>query len=225
MTERSIRTGCHGRYLLIPPAHAAPAPMLVGFHGYAEDAETQLERLRAIPGSGGWLTVSIQALNRFYQSRTNRVVANWMTRQDREAAIADNIAYVAACVAEVEMAWPAAPHTVFAGFSQGAAMAFRAAAHSTRRVAGLIAVGGDVPPELEAGALRQIEAALIIRGRTDHLYSPQQYLADKERLTGYGVSTLGMELDAGHEWSGAVTRAASLFLEARHPIAERRPQF
>ena len=38
--------------------------MLVGFHGYAEDAEAQLERLRAIPESTRWLSVSIQALHR-----------------------------------------------------------------------------------------------------------------------------------------------------------------
>ena len=64
----------------------------MGFHGYAEGADIQLERLQAIPGSGRWLLVSIQGLHRFYQSRTRDVVASWMTRQDRELAMADNLA-------------------------------------------------------------------------------------------------------------------------------------
>ena len=90
MTERTLATTIHGRYLLVPPAASGPAPVLIGFHGYAEDAQTQLERLQAIPESNRWLCVSIQALNRFYDRRTNRIVASWMTRQDREFAIADN---------------------------------------------------------------------------------------------------------------------------------------
>ena len=51
MSERIVAATVHGRYLAIPPASSGPAPLLVGFHGYAEDAETQLERLRAIPES------------------------------------------------------------------------------------------------------------------------------------------------------------------------------
>lgn len=127
MTERSIATATHGRYLVIPSAASGPAPMLVGFHGYGEDAETQFERLRIIPGSANWVVVSIQALHRFYERRTNRVVASWMTRQDRESAIADNMAYVRNCIGAVSTEWPTTQRIVFAGFSQGVAMAFRAA--------------------------------------------------------------------------------------------------
>src|ERR1700683_4919215 len=111
-----------------------PATMLGGFHGYAEAAEAQLERLRAIPESTRWLCVSIQALHRFYQRRTERVVASWMTRQDRETAISYTIAYITTCVDAVAAEWLTLPTVVFAGFSQGVAMAFRAAAHSTSRV-------------------------------------------------------------------------------------------
>ncbi len=38
--------------------------------------------------------VSVQALNRFYNRSNDAIVANWMTREDRELAIADNLAYV-----------------------------------------------------------------------------------------------------------------------------------
>src|SRR5437867_6992748 len=124
--ERTIPARTHGRYLVVPPAVSQSAPVLVGFHGYAETAETHLARLRAIPGAERWLVVAIQGLHRFYQRRTNEVVASWMTRQDRELAIADNLAYVASVVDEVGCTWPVRPRIVLAGFSQGVAMAFRA---------------------------------------------------------------------------------------------------
>ena len=214
MIERSIKTSIHGRYLVVAPEQATPAPMLVGFHGYAEDAETQLERLRAIPESCQWLCVSIQALHRFYRSRTDKVVASWMTRQDREAAITDNIAYVEACLTEIETIWPTSRKVVFVGFSQGVAMAFRAAAHSGRSVAGVIGVGGDVPPELEPGSLERISAALIVRGTNDHLYTAEHFSKDGQRLRQCGVSVREFTANCGHEWSSDVSEAASNFLRS-----------
>ena len=92
--ERSIPVTAHGRYLVAMPSRAAgplsKAALLVGFHGYAEDAEIHLERLQSIPDSDRWLVVSVQALHRFYRGRSRDVVASWMTRQNRELAVADN---------------------------------------------------------------------------------------------------------------------------------------
>ena len=112
MIERTIATGTHGRYLVVPPAADGPAPVLIGFHGYAEAAETELDRLRAIPGADRWRLVSIQGLHRFYQRRRDEVIASWMTRQDRELAIADNRGYVAAVLDALEREWPGAPRVV-----------------------------------------------------------------------------------------------------------------
>jgi predicted esterase len=191
--------------------------MLVGFHGYAESAETQLERLRAIPGSGGWLIVSIQGLHRFYERRRNEVIANWMTRQDREHAIADNLAYVDAVVDAVSREWAAAPRVVFAGFSQGVAMAFRAAVASTHRVDGVIAAGGDVPPEIDLIALARVGAVLVCRGARDEWYAPATFENDQRRLRESRVDVTPLAFDGKHEWSDEVSHAASIFLRGRIP--------
>jgi len=92
VVERTIAVTTHGRYLVEKPAASGPAPLLVGFHGYGEGAEAQLERMRRIGGADRWRLVSIQGLHRFYQRRADQVVASWMTRQDRDLAIADNLA-------------------------------------------------------------------------------------------------------------------------------------
>jgi len=211
--ERSIATRTHGRYLVVPPAALGPAPVLVGFHGYAEGAEVQLERLRAIPGADRWRLVSIQGLHRFYQRRTNEVVAGWMTRQDRELAIADNLAYVAAVTEAIGREWPGASRVVLAGFSQGVAMTYRAAAAS--RVDGVIAVGGDVPPELDAAALAHVPAALVCRGARDEFYAPATFDNDVRRLREAGAEVRPLLFEGAHEWSDEVVRAAGAFLRER----------
>jgi predicted esterase len=217
--ERRIAVNTHGRYLVVPPAEDVSAGLLVGFHGYAEGAESQLERLRAIPGSDRWMLVAIQGLHRFYQRRTNEVIASWMTRQDRDVAIADNLAYVEGVLDEVSREYPHVPRLVFAGFSQGVAMAFRAACATTRRVDGVIAVGGDVPPEIDPASLAHVQTALVCRGARDEWYSDEKFQQDVARIRQAGAAVRPVAFDGGHEWSAAAFEASSAFLR---DVMERR---
>ena len=212
--ERTIAAATHGRYLVAAPAAPGPAPLLVGFHGYAETAEVQLARLESIPGADAWLIVSVQGLNRFYQRRVGDVVAGWMTRQNRELAIADNPLYVGEAVDQAARDWPTRPPLVFAGFSQGVAMAFRAATATDRPVAGVIAVGGDVPPELDPVALARIGTVLLCRGAHDLLYGPEIFANDVRRLREARADVRPLEFPGGHEWSGDVLGAAGRMLSA-----------
>ena len=191
--------------------------MLVGFHGYGEAADAQLDRMRRIPGADRWRLVSIQGLHRFYQRRANEVVASWMTRQDRERAVGDNLAYVAAVMDAVDGECPGATRVVFTGFSQGVAMTFRAAAASSRPVDGVIAVGGDVPPELDEAAVGRARHALVCHGTRDEWYTQAIFERDIQRLRRANVSVRPLEFDGGHEWSDDVVQAASLFLRDRLP--------
>jgi predicted esterase len=215
--ERAIATGTHGRFLIEPPAAPGPAPMLVGFHGYGEDAHVQLERLRCIPGADRCLLVSIQGLHRFYQRRTNEVVASWMTRQDRDLAIADNLAYVESVLGAVDREHPGETRLILTGFSQGVAMMFRTAAATSRRVDGVIAVGGDVPPEIEQSALARVRRALVCHGTRDDWYTREIFGRDVQRLREAGVHVDALEFEGGHEWSDEVVQTASAFLRERWP--------
>jgi predicted esterase len=209
--ERNVAATTHGRFLMARPSASDAAPLLVGFHGYAEAAETQMARLQAIPSADQWVVVSIQGLHRFYQRRADEVIASWMTRQDRELAIADNVAYVSAVIEDVMRERPA-PYVVFAGFSQGVAMAFRAAAACTRPVAGAIAAGGDVPPEIDAASLARVGSALVCRGVRDEWYTTAKFDADLRRLREADVRVQQLEFEGGHEWSDEVVGAAGAFL-------------
>jgi predicted esterase len=209
--ERTIETPTHGRYLV--SAGAGPgAPLLVGFHGYGETAEEELERLRAIPRIDQWTVVSVEGLHRFYRRRTNEVVASWMTRRNRELAIADNTTYVSTVVNRLSEG-RSAPLSL-TGFSQGVAMAFRAAAALSSPVACVIACGGDVPPELDARALSRVPAALLGRGVRDEWYSAEKLALDEQRLRTAGAAVQTVTLDAAHEWTAEFAEACGRFLNS-----------
>jgi len=198
---RIIPATVHGRYVV---RQGPPERLLVGFHGYGETADVHMAQLQQIPGIERWTAVAVQALHPFYLNRTGAVVASWMTSLDRELAIEDNRAYVRAVVDQ----FPPPRQLVFIGFSQGVAMAYRAAAGSS--ATGVVALGGDVPPELFART-PSLPPVLIGRGKREDWYTAEKFEKDFKFLSSVtAVSTC--IFDGGHEWTDAFRGAAGEFL-------------
>ncbi|HEX9943575.1 MAG TPA: phospholipase [Thermoanaerobaculia bacterium] len=210
--EREIAAQVHGRYLLEAPAEAAGYPLLVGFHGYGENAERHLDELRRLPGASRWALCAVQALHPFY-NRSGEVIASWMTRLQRERAILDNTRYVASVVAEVRCELPVSERLVYLGFSQGAAMAYRVAAGSGHPCQGVIVLGGDLPPELEGRDLSRFPPVLLGRGTSEEWYDAAKMEHDVELLRRKGVDVRPCVFPGGHEWTNEFRAAAGRFLE------------
>ena len=206
----SVPTLTHGRVLVRPARTASARGLLAGFHGYAENAAIQLQRLQDVPGAASWTLVSVQGLHRFYDRRTNEIVASWMTREDREDALADNLAYVSAALDSVR--YDESAPIVFAGFSQGVAMAYRAACRTPVRVAGIIAVGGDVPPELLQDRSVTFPRVLMLRGEEDRWHEAEPFAEDAKALRERGVQVIAMTVPGGHAWTADVAAAIGEFL-------------
>ncbi len=209
--ERHIATLVHGRFLVEAPADPAGCPLLVGFHGYGETADKSLEELRKIPGAAQWVLCAVQGLHPFY-NRTGDVIASWMTRQDRELAIADNIRYAASVVAELQRTLPVSGRLAFLGFSQGAAMAYRAAAGSGHACQGVVVLGGDVPPELETRDLGLFPPVLLGRGSSEEWYDAAKMEHDVELLRRKNIDVRPLVFTGGHEWTNEFRAAAGTFL-------------
>ena len=220
VSTETIEARTHGRFLVRVPDVAPPWPLLVGFHGYAETAGDHLEALRTIPGSADWLLVSVQALHRFY-TRKDRVVASWMTREDRAVAIADNIDYVGRVLSRVRSEHQTRESLVFSGFSQGAAMAYRAAAHY--RAAALIILAGDVPPDVLDDPPMPLPPILIGRGTRDEWYTEAKEAADHAALVKRDARVDVCVFDGGHEWTDTFRSAAAAVLRdlTRKEAAQR----
>jgi predicted esterase len=204
----------HGRILLEEGRGDDARALLVGFHGYGEGADEMIEPLHRVRGERGWSLAAIQALHPFYRRSDGGVVACWMTKLDRERAIVDNQLYVARAVESIRRELPAVERMAFLGFSQGVAMAYRAAGSSPFPIAALVALAGDVPPDLHGGE-RRLPPVLKGRGSDDEWYDPAKLESDRAVLTELGVDHEVVEFDGGHEWGEPFVEAARDFLGAR----------
>jgi predicted esterase len=210
---RVLATPTHGHYLIAAPAGDASGPLLVGFHGYGQSAEQHLGDLRRLPGLDGALLVSVQALHLFY-ARSQDVVGSWMTRQGRELAIEDNVRYVASVVERVRAEFPRAGRLAYLGFSQGASMAYRAAAFAGHACHALVALGGDLPPDVAHDANAPLPPVLIGRGRHDSWFTREKVELDLRRLSQRGLNVRLAEFEGGHEWRASFEAEAAAFLRA-----------
>jgi predicted esterase len=232
----SVETVTHGRVLVEEPERsraledaagpdrsrrAVPASRgwLVGFHGYGQSAEDMFAELQRLDPDRAWSIAAPQALHRFYTRGDERIVASWMTRQDRELAVADNVEYCNRLGSHLELpyqAGKAGPSLVFLGFSQGAAMAYRAAALGRFPARAVIALAGDIPPEVRAvdpaTLRRHIGRVLIGAGTRDHWFTTAKADADASFLASIGVPHELVRFDGAHEWSDVFRRAARALL-------------
>ena len=209
MDTRTIATGTHGRYLAEIPEPSRGT--LVGFHGYQENAAIMFDALKRVAGERPVGIVSVQGLHRFY-SRAEDVIASWMTKEDRELAIADNVAYVAKVLSAVADEYGVTRPLIYAGFSQGVAMAYRAAVFAQRPCDGVIALAGDVPPDV-APLASSLPRVLLGRGAEDKWYTGDMAAKDRDVLQRGGVTVIEHVFDGGHLWTPEFIARAGAFVD------------
>lgn len=217
MQTRVTTTRTHGRYLIDMPSYSRAT--LVGFHGYKENAAIHMDVLRRIAGARPVGLISIQGLHRFY-AKGGAVVASWMTKEDREHAIADNVDYVGRVLTAVADEFPSTSlgasgitrPMIYVGFSQGVAMAFRAAAFVQRPCDAVIALASDVPPDV-APVAGSLPRTLLGRGDRDEYYGAEQAAKDLGILKSAGVRADEFVFSGGHAWEPAFIDKSAHFID------------
>src|SRR5688500_8292365 len=203
----------HGRVVVRDAAFdGRRSRLLLAFHGYAQRAESMVEMLTPVPGIEHWTIASIQALHPFY-GRDNQVVASWMTKEDRELAIAENVDYVDEATVALQRD-RRADVIVCVGFSQGASMAWRAAVLGRRRADGVVSLAGDIPPELTSEPAENFPIALVAGGTRDEWYTAAKMDADLKLLEEKGAPHGSLRFEGGHEWTGEFRAELGKFLGA-----------
>ena len=91
-------------------------------------------------------------------------------------------------------------------------MAFRAGVRGAARCAGIIAAGGDVPPELLADPDAAFPPVLLIRGAQDEYYPPKMFDGNVEALRARGADVTPVTVNAAHDWTADISEAAGRFL-------------
>ena len=208
-TTHYVQTAVSGRCLVEEPAGKGPFRLLVGFHGYGQVAEDELVLLDRMTGSRDWLCCAVEALHPFY-SRNGTVGACWMTDRDRERMIEENVRYVDAVIADLQGSYSLEGTLVYHGFSQGTAMASRAALLGSHEASAVMLIGGDIPPE--HSRLERMSRVHIARGTRDRIYTDKLFERDISRLAQKGVAAVQFSFPGSHEADEAYLGAAGTFL-------------
>ncbi|NTU59293.1 MAG: phospholipase [Chlorobiaceae bacterium] len=211
MQEQHLEITISGRYLVESPAGEGPFPVFAGFHGYGQTAEDEMAILKQISGSERWICCSVEALHPFRNAK-GELGACWMTRRDRELRIAENVRYVDVVLDRIINGYPVNGTIVLHGFSQGTGMACRSALLGKHDVAGVMLLGGDIPPEHQA--LDRMRKVHIARGNRDSLYPLQSFDDDSTRLRDSGLPVEILPFQGVHGPNDDYLASAGRFLQA-----------
>lgn len=178
--------------------------IIVILHGYGQHPSYMLNSLQSLEAPGRCLCAP-EGLSKFYIHGTNgRVGASWMTRDNRQQEITDQIAYLTFWLKSLEI--PETTPVTLIGFSQGVATAARWSAHGAE-IDTLIFASGQLPPEWVTSPPNlndRLKEIHIIRPENDEYYTQDAFKVDINLL-----KPLGLDLNL-HEPEGTHTLNAAL---------------
>lgn len=162
MQQRRIHVQRSARWYLLGEAERPPAVLWVVCHGYGQLGASFARQVEPLARAGHAVAVP-EAPLRFYldppgsaAAAERRVGASWMTREDREADIADYVRLLDAVLEDARAALGAADAAVrLLGFSQGVATVCRWVACGAVRPDRLVLWAGPLPPDLDYRAHAQ----------------------------------------------------------------------
>lgn len=226
MRSHEIGVPRTARYTLLGAEASVAEELWLVCHGYGQLASRFIQRFGGLD-NGKRLIVAPEALSRFYlsggmgpHSDDDKVGASWMTREGRDAEIADQVTYLD-LVRERVLGSAARPgvRVVGFGFSQGAATVCRWAARSTVPPEQLVLWGGGVPADvLEGAALRGLVRAriTIVIGEHDPVGAGGLLRAHRYQLDSAGVPYRLVSFDGAHELDEAVLREIAAGIAGGH---------
>lgn len=202
----------------------APDPLVrdvwIVCHGFSQLAHAFIEPFRRFEDDHR-LIVAPEALQRFYldsrpaNTRNSPVGATWMTRDDRDADIADIVTYLDALYEQIIESL--ALHDVARdrirvhalGFSQGAVAAARWASRGSAVIDHLVMWGHGIPDDVNVRALGERRPDLtidMVHGERDQFANTSVMAATRAVLEGSGVPFRMIAFSGGHVLSTKVLR-------------------
>src|SRR5688572_16916923 len=181
-------------------------------HGHGQLAARFLSRFVPVERSDR-LFIAPEALSRFYLTNTPNGVhrpdspigASWMTREDREAEIRDQITYLDIVYDEIFRRIERDGVRLWVlGFSQGVSTVIRWLARGKASADKVVLWAGMIPPELEAGPARALWAhapVTMVVGSTDEFATPKVVAAQEAKLRELEVPFDSIRFEGGHDLS------------------------
>ena len=152
--------------------------LLVVLHGYGQLAEFFIRKFKDI--SDDFLVVAPEGMHRFYLNGTSgRVGASWMTKEDRESDITDNLNWLTQLFTELTKQ-KTFEKTILLGFSQGGATAARWFYSQKVQFDQLILWASVFPPDLEKPQINSNSNNYFVIGTEDEYYNAEARMSEMD---------------------------------------------
>lgn len=177
-------------------------------HGYGQLARYFLRSFEGL--AKDTLFVAPEGLSRFYTDAGHtRVGATWMTREDREREILDQVTYLDLLSAQLHKEMPNAQHGLVLGFSQGVATAARWSVLGRSPFSRLLLWAGSLPTELDIPTMRAAWSVIqvdLVTGTRDTLVTEEQVRRHEASMRAAGVHHAFHSYAGGHAFDPVLLR-------------------
>ncbi|WP_026952002.1 alpha/beta hydrolase [Algoriphagus mannitolivorans] len=171
------------------------------FHGYGQLAEFFIRKFLPFD-SPDRLFIAPEGTNYAYlKDFEGRVGANWMTRHEREVAIANNHRYFDSLMSSILEKFSVPPKVHVLGFSQGAATATRWASQWKMPVETLVLWAGGFALDLKLeSAKHKFESTTLVMvfGDQDEFLTEERMKKQEELVKELGKEAILMNFPGGH---------------------------
>lgn len=205
--KASIRFQYESHYFLSREPTFEEKEIWLVLHGYGQLAEFFLRKFNSF-FSPERLFIAPEGTNYNYlEGFQGRVGANWMTKHERETAIANNHRLLDKLINSLLEKYTEKPKIKVLGFSQGAATATRWASQWTGKIDTLVLWAGGFALDLnipEAISAFDESNLILVLGEKDDLITSESILKQEELISSLGIPVRRFTFDGGHELDAQV---------------------
>lgn len=201
MKLQKIRTEKTARYFMLGEPGRKIETLLIVCHGYAQLADEFLAQFEGLQNETR-LIVAPEGLHRFYhRGGADKVVASWMTKEEREDDIRDYIVYLDKVYLELGSQLEKNVRVILLGFSQGAATASRWASFGFHRfeIQELILFCGFFPPDLPPTGISEQIKITVVTASEDKFVPVEQEKTQLEMMRKISPGLKHIRFDGKHE--------------------------
>lgn len=190
------------RYYTLGNLNAETKNIWMVLHGYGMRAEDFIKPFEKIIAENDYV-IAPEALSRFYaKGLSGPVGASWMTKEDRENDIANNMAYLSSIYEKDINVYSEQAKIHLLGFSQGATTMARFVSFQKPLFQKLWICAGEIPEDVNWQHFKKLTdgGKLHIQlGKQDPLITPEHLTKLQERLEGNEIDYTLHQFDGVHE--------------------------
>lgn len=207
--KKSFQFPFEANYVISHEPNFKEPEIWIVFHGYGQLAEFFIRKFNPFFSSNR-LFVAPEGTNYAYlQNFQGRVGANWMTKHERETAIANNHRYLDGLMESILQSYSVFPKINILGFSQGAATATRWASRWSEKVEHLVLWAGGFAHDLEFMEAKEkfsLTKFTIVLGKQDSMITQESLEKQGDLVKNLEKTAEIIHFEGGHELNQEVLK-------------------